>query len=293
MRFPAGSRLGAYELRSLLDAGGMGEVYRGRDTRLGREVAIKVLPEPLAADPGRRQRLNREARAVSALNHPHICTLHDIGSEQGADYLVMELIEGESLATRLTGGALPIAEALKRAIEIADALSAAHRIGIVHRDLKPANVMLTATGAKLLDFGVAVMQSADDAVGAQTLTAPLTEEGAIVGTLPYMAPEQVEGRSVDSRTDIFAFGAVLYEMLTGRRAFAGESRASVVASILKEDPLPATGGPIVSAYGVDRVVRKCLAKDPEARWQTARDLRDELIWLAETAAAPETARTGR
>lgn len=288
MRLAVGARLGAYELRSIVGTGGMGEVYRARDSRLGREVAIKVLPETFAADPGRRQRFNREARAVSSLNHPHICTLHDIGSENGADYLVMELIEGESLEARLIGGALPMSEALKRAIEIADALSAAHRLGIVHRDLKPSNVMLAATGAKLLDFGVAVMQTAGDAEGVPTETAPLTEEGAIVGTLPYMAPEQLEGRGVDSRTDIFAFGALLYEMLTGRRAFVGNSRASVIAAILKEDPSPMKDGVIALPFGLGRVVRKCLAKDPEARWQTARDLRDELTWIAETAAAPDS-----
>src|SRR5262245_52281220 len=292
MPFEAGARLGAYQLLSMLGAGGMGEVYRARDTRLGRDVAIKVLPELSAADPGRRQRFNREARAVSSLSHPHICTLHDVGSEDGAEYLVMELIEGESLANRLLRGPLPIQEALRRAIEIADALSAAHRLGIVHRDLKPANIMLTAAGAKLLDFGVAVIRTAGDSLGMPTETASLTEEGAIVGTLPYMAPEQVEGRTVDSRTDIFAFGALLYEMLTGKRAFVGASRASVIAAILKEDPLSAQVESIANPLGLDRVVRKCLAKDPEARWQTAHALRDELTWIAEAAAAPDLRASG-
>jgi serine/threonine protein kinase len=202
----------------------------------------------------------------------------------------MELLEGQSLASRLVRGALPVQEALKRAIEIADALSAAHRLGIVHRDLKPANVMLTATGAKLLDFGVAVVPPAGGSINVPTETGSLTEEGAIVGRLPYMAPEQLEAQSVDSRTDIFAFGAVLYEMLTGRRAFTGDSRASVMAAILKEHPSPVMGAAIDVPIGLDRVVRKCLAKDPDERWQTARDLRDELIWIAETAVAPASSK---
>ena len=281
MPFSSGTRFGAYELRSVVGKGGMGDVYRARDTRLERDVAIKVLPDHFATDHVRRQRFNLEARAIASLSHPHICSLYDIGSEGGTDYLVMELIEGESLADRLLSGPLSCREALDRATDIADALSAAHRIGLVHRDLKPANVMLTRTGAKLLDFGVAAIRRADEPTNGPTLTAPLTEEGTIVGTLSYMAPEQIERRTVDSRADIFAFGAVLHEMLTGRRAFGGDSRASVIAAILKEDPQPIQSVVVAVPFGLDRVVRKCLAKNPDERWQTASDLRDELIWIAE------------
>src|SRR5262245_5222899 len=287
MPLSVGTHLGAYELRSVVGKGGMGEVYRARDTRLGRDVAIKVLSDAFASDDGRRQRFKREARAISSLNHPHICSLFDVGSQDGADYLVMELIEGESLDQRLLHGPLAPREALQRAIEIADALGVAHRVGIVHRDLKPANVMLTVTGAKLLDFGVAMVSSSSLSTSGVTETAPLTEEGSLVGTLTYMAPEQIEGRDVDARTDIFALGALLYEMVTGKRAFDGHSRANVIAAILKEDPLPLNGDTIAAPFGLDRVVRKCLAKNPDARWQTARDLRDELAWIAEYAASPD------
>ena len=279
MPFESGTRFGAYELRSVVGKGGMGEVYRARDTRLGRDVAIKVLTDHFAADHGRRQRFNTEARAIASLSHPHICSLYDIGSEDGTDYLVMELIEGESLADRLLRGPLSAREALEQSIGIADALRAAHRVGLVHRDLKPANIMLTRTGAKLLDFGVAAIRREGEQTDGSTVTASLTEEGTIVGTLSYMAPEQIEGRRVDARADIFAFGAVLHEMLTGKRAFGGESRASVIAAILKEDPQPIQSDAALP-FGLDRVIRKCLAKDPDDRWQTAGDLRDELIWIA-------------
>ena len=285
MALTPGTRLGSYEIVSLVGAGGMGEVYRGRDMRLGRDVAIKVLPSPAASDPDRRKRLDREARAVSALNHPNICTLHDIGSQDGVDYLVMELVDGESLAARLTRGALPIDQALRYGVEIAEALNAAHRGGIVHRDLKPGNVMLAKTGAKLLDFGLAKAEPSHG-VGDATKTAPLTEDGAILGTLQYMAPEQLEGKAADARTDIFAFGAVLYEMVTGRRAFDKSSQARLVGAILHEASPPIDPAIVRSAWGLDRVVQKCLAKDPDQRWQSAQDLRDELKWIAEGRSTP-------
>ena len=279
MDLAPGTRLGSYEIVSPLGAGGMGEVYRGRDVRLGRDVAIKVLPSATASDPDRRKRLDREARAVSALNHPNICTLHDIGSQDGVDYLVMELVDGESLAARLTRGALPIDQALRCGVEIAEALNAAHRRGIVHRDLKPGNVMLAKTGAKLLDFGLAKAEPSHG-VGDATRTAPLTEDGAILGTLQYMAPEQLEGKPADARTDIFAFGAVLYEMVTGRRAFGGSSQARLIGAILQDQPPPIDPAVARTAYGLDRVVQQCLAKDPDERWQSVQDLRDELKWIA-------------
>ena len=221
MALTFGTRLGAYEILALLGSGGMGEVYRARDTRLDRIVAIKVLPASVAADPDRRQRFDREARTISSLTHPHVCTLHDVGHEDRIAYLVMELLEGQTLAERLTRGALPLEQALQYAIEILDALDGAHRHGIVHRDLKPANVMLTKAGVKLLDFGIAKVV----APGAATAAATLTAEGTLLGTPQYMAPEQLEGRDADVRIDLFAFGAVLYEMLTGHRAFPGESQS--------------------------------------------------------------------
>ena len=284
MPLPAGARLGPYEILSAIGAGGMGEVYRARDLRLDRTVAIKVLPGELSLNPLHRERLLREARAVSNLNHPNICTLHDIGSENGVDYLVMECLEGDTLQQRLNNGPLPLEEALRRAIEIADALDRAHREGVVHRDLKPGNVILTRSGAKLLDFGLAktgagMLRPAAD----ETVTRVLTAQGAIVGTLQYMAPEQLEGKDAGPRADIFAFGAVLYEMLAGRRAFTGDNPASIVASILTAEPLPAPE--ISGSSALDRVIRKCLAKNPDRRWQTAADLRDELEWIASGAAA--------
>src|SRR5215475_2422275 len=237
MTLSAGTRLGPYEILSSLGAGGMGEVYKARDTRLDRTIAIKVLPPHTAERPDVRQRFEREARVVSALNHPHICTLYDIGQEGGRDYLVMEYLNGETLADRLRRGALPLNETLRTASEVADALDRAHRTGIVHRDLKPGNIMLTKDGAKVLDFGLAKMraQSAGAAVSGgsvmQTLTSPLTGEGAIVGTLQYMAPEQLEGQEADARSDIFSFGAVLYEMATGHRPFDARTQAGLIAQI--------------------------------------------------------------
>ena len=230
MALIAGSRLGPYEIQYPLGAGGMGEVYKARDTRLDRTVAIKVLPSHVAADPDLRERFEREARAVAALNHPHICTLHDVGQQDGIDYLVMEYLDGETLAQRLEKGALPLDQVLHYAIQIADALDKAHRQGIVHRDFKPGNIMLTKSGVKLLDFGLAKLAPAAHVgiagmTGAATQTSPLTGQGTILGTLQYMAPEQLEGKEADARTDIFAFGAVVYEMVTGKKAFEGKSQA--------------------------------------------------------------------
>ena len=289
-----GRQLGAFAIEAQIGAGGMGEVYRAKDTRLGRTVAVKILPRDLAADPDRRQRFQREARAVAALNHPNICTIHDVGHADGVDFLVMELVEGESLATRLARGPLPLDQALARAIEIADALDKEHRQGIVHRDLKPGNVMLTKakTGksqeaqAKLLDFGLARVVRDDGALAsvAPTNTSPLTEAGAVLGTLQYMAPEQIEGRPADARTDIFAFGALLYEMLTGQRAFDGASSPAVMANILRGDPpSPAALQPGLPS-ALDWLVRTCLAKDPEGRFASMQDVRLEL----QRAAARDT-----
>ena len=292
MSISRGTRLGPYEIQSVLGAGGMGEVYGAMDTRLGRRVAIKVLPAARAADPERRRRFEQEARAVSALNHPHICTLFDIGSsapgpgaEPPVEYLVMEWVDGETLAQRIGRGALPVGDVLRYGAQMADALAAAHSAGIVHRDLKPANVMLTKAGVKLLDFGLAKLLPAA-AVGPGNLTtmapaaSPVTADGVVLGTVPYMAPEQVEGKEADARSDLFALGAVLYEMATGRRAFEGKSAASVMAAVLERDPPPLSTAAPLAPPALERLVRKCLAKDPSARWQTAADLADELRWIS-------------
>jgi len=285
MPLTTGTRLGPYEIVAPLGAGGMGEVYRARDTRLGREVAVKVLPQHLSADPDLRARLEREARAVSSLNHPHICVLHDVGHQDGTDYLVMEMIEGETLLSRLERGPLPPATLLTTAIEIADALDRAHRSGIVHRDLKPGNIMLTKGGAKLMDFGLARAAEAPVAPGTAVLSQtptqgrPLTAEGSIVGTFQYMAPEQLEGKEVDARTDLFAFGAVLYEMATGRKAFSGKSQASLISSIMSSEPPAITTVAPMTPPALERAVKQCLAKDPDDRWQSAGDLRRELLWI--------------
>jgi len=267
-----GRTLGHYRIEKKLGQGGMGEVYRAVDTRLDRTVAVKILS---AAGADLRARFEREARAVSSLNHPNICTLHDVGREDGVDFLVMELVEGETLARRLESGPMPPAAALRTAIEIAGVLDHAHRAGITHRDLKPATVMLTRTGSKLLDFGLA--KAAPGASAAATTQTFLTAEGVVAGTVPYMAPEQLHGKDADARSDIFAFGAVLYEMLTGQRAFPGDSAASVIAGILEKQPARA-----VSPPAMNRVIERCLAKDPDDRWQSARDLMHELKWLAES-----------
>jgi Tol biopolymer transport system component len=274
----------------------MGEVYRARDKRLERTVAIKILSQ-LSFDPARKQRFEREARAVSSLNHPNICTLHDIGHQDGIDYLVMECMEGETLAKRLEKGPLPIDQVLKVGGQIADALDMAHRSGIVHRDLKPSNIVLTSTGAKLLDFGLAKPTAALVDMAAMTATnaeAPVTERGTIVGTFQYMSPEQVEGRELDGRSDIFSLGAVLYEMVTGQRAFEGKSRLSVASAILEKEPAPITTMKPFAPAAVDHAIRSCLAKDPDDRWQTARDLSHELKWIAASGSqAGSPAVTGR
>jgi len=326
-----GTRLGPYEIDAPIGAGGMGEVYRARDTRLDRVVAIKVILGREMASPAMRERFDREARAIAQLSHPNICTLHDIGHDEGTDFLVMEYLEGETLAARLSrqkvrsprgsksGSALPppalqspagdaaapagmtrtplaLDETLRVATQLADALAAAHRAGIVHRDLKPGNIMLTRGGVKVLDFGLAKLRPSSEQPGLDapktTTELPLTGEGVLLGTVPYMAPEQLEGRSIDARTDIFAFGAIVYEMATGRRAFTGESQASLVAAILDKEPEPISGDQPLTPPGLERLVRKCLAKDPDARWQSASDIADELRWLSTgsgTAVAPPAA----
>ncbi len=289
MPLASGVRLGPYEIESPLGAGGMGEVYKARDTRLNRPVAIKILPAALAGDSTFRDRFEREAKTIASLTHAHICTLHDVGSHDGIDYLVMEYLEGETLATRLDRGALELADAYRIAIEIADALDKAHGANIVHRDLKPGNVMLTKQGAKLLDFGLAKTSTAVGAGAGLSMlpTTPpaLTAEGTILGTFQYMAPEQLEGKEADARTDIFAYGAVLYEMLTGRKAFGGKSHASLISSIMSSQPLPVSGLRTLSPAALDQLVARCLAKDPEDRWQSARDVKGQLTWIAESVPA--------
>jgi len=286
MSLASGTRLGPYEIQAAIGAGGMGEIYRARDTRLGRTVAIKVLPAGVASDPERRRRFEQEARAASALNHPHICVLHDIGREGDVDYLVMEHLEGESLAARLAKGALPADRALQVGIQIADALAAAHKQGIVHRDLKPGNIVLTKTGAKLLDFGLAKLKAPGPSEGVaesslQTEASPATEPGTVFGTLPYMAPEQLEGRDADARSDLFAFGAVLYEMLAGRRAFDGASPASVISAVMTSQPPLLSSFRVLAPPALEHVVRKCLSKDPEERWESAHDVAEELRWISQ------------
>jgi serine/threonine protein kinase/Tol biopolymer transport system component len=259
-------------------------VYRARDTRLERTVAIKILPAHLSADAVRKQRFEREAKAISSLNHPHICVLYDVGHQDGIEYLVMECVEGETLAKRLEKGPLPLEQVLKYGAQIADALDKAHRAGIVHRDLKPGNIMLTVGGAKLLDFGLA---KPTQATSLATLTAtkvesPVTQEGTIVGTFQYMSPEQVEGKEVDGRSDIFSLGAVLYEAVTGKRAFEGKSQLSVASAILEKEPAPISTAKPLTPPALDHAIRKCLAKIPEERWQSASDLASELKWVTES-----------
>lgn len=299
----AGSYLGPYEIVSAIGAGGMGEVYRARDKRLERTVAIKVLAPNLSANSEYRQRFEREARTVAALSHPHICPVYDIGAQDGLDYLVMEYLAGESLAARVAKGPLPLDEALRYAIQVADALDQAHRHGVVHRDLKPGNIMLTKAGAKLLDFGLAKVNEAASAPAGSlsalpTATTPLTGQGFIVGTLQYMAPEQLEGREADPRSDIFAFGLVLYEMIAGRRAFEARSQAAVISSIMSSEAPPLSSLNSAIPPALDHVVATCIAKDPEARWQTAHDVLLQLKWIAEPGSragvpAPVVARRNR
>jgi len=283
-----GQRLGPYEILSAIGAGGMGEVYRARDTRLDRVVAIKVLPAHLADKPDLRERFEREARTIASLNHPHICTLHDIGRQDGIEFLVMEYLEGETLAQRLLKGPLPLDQVLQFAIEISDALDKAHRKGVTHRDLKPGNIMLTKAGTKLLDFGLAKLKQETAPVNVNlsklsTAGPAITAQGTILGTLQYMAPEQVEGKTeqIDARADIFAFGAVVYEMATGKKAFEGQSSASVMAKILEADPPSMMSLQPMTPPQLDRVVKTCLSKAPDERWQTASDLCRELKWMAQ------------
>jgi len=283
-----GRRLGPYEILSAIGAGGMGEVYRARDTRLDRIVAVKILPEHFAGRAELRERFEREAKTIASLNHSHICTLFDTGHQDGIDFLVMEYLEGETLAQRLQKGALPLQQVLQYAIEIADALDKAHRKGVTHRDLKPGNIMLTKSGAKLLDFGLAKLrqETAPPNISLSklpTVGEAITAQGTILGTLQYMAPEQLEGRTeqIDGRTDIFAFGVVVYEMATGKKAFEGRSQASLIAAILEREPPPMSSLQPMTPPALDRVAKRCLAKDRDDRWQTARDLELELRWIAE------------
>src|SRR5438552_923994 len=296
MTLAIGARLGPYEIQSPLGVGGMGEVYKARDTRLDRTVAIKILPESLAADPQFRERFDREARAISHLTHPHVCVLHDIGHQDGTDFLVLEYLEGETLAERLKRGALPLDQALSLAIQIASALGQAHRAGITHRDLKPGNVMVTKAGAKLLDFGLA--KTAAPAVSGAGLsmlpTTPrgITAQGTILGTFQYMAPEQVEGKEADARSDIFSIGVVVYEMVTGKRAFEGSSAASVVAAILEREPPTMSSLQPLTPVALDHIVSRCLAKDPDERWQNASDVMRELKWIVDAGLLDVTVTKG-
>jgi Tol biopolymer transport system component len=296
MTLTAGTRLGPYRIEAPLGAGGMGEVYKATDTRLNRLVAIKVLREALSSDSQFRQRFEREARAISSLSHPHICTLHDVGNQDGVEFLVMEYLDGETLADRLKRGPLPIEQAVSYSAEIADALNKAHGCGIVHRDLKPGNVMLTKTGAKLLDFGLAKTDAARGPGAMETRLRtspapvgeqePLTGQGAILGTFQYMAPEQLEGRQADARTDIWAFGCMVYEMVTARHAFEAASQASLIAAILERDPPPLSTAQSSAPSALEHIVRRCLAKAPDDRWQSAADIHHELAWIAERRSEP-------
>jgi serine/threonine protein kinase len=273
MALKPGTQLGPYEILSLIGAGGMGEVYKARDTRLDRIVALKVLSGQLAQRPEARERFEREARTIANLNHPNICVLYDIGHQDGTDFLVMEYLEGETLAQHLQKGPLPLDQVLRYAIEIADALYHAHRSGVTHRDIKPANIMITKGGSKTLDFGLAKLKQevAPNVPASQIPTAglSLTAHGTIVGTVQYMAPEQVEGKTdeVDARTDIFSFGATVYEMATGKKAFEGKSQASVMAAILALEPPPMSSLQPMMPPALDHVVKRCLSKEPEKRWQ--------------------------
>jgi len=337
MSLGAGTRLGPYEISTPIGSGGMGDVYRARDSRLGRDVAVKVLPAAMAGDPDRQARFEREARVVASLSHPHICAIYDVGRQDAGDasieFLVMELLEGETLAERLArcsgrsapgagaaaatprprrgsssgtasgsdvasagaarGRALPLDETLRIATELAEALGAAHRAGIVHRDLKPSNVMLTKPGVKVLDFGLAKLHEQSPAASVEyaTATAPLTDVGVVMGTIPYMAPEQVQGHDVDARADLFAFGAILYEMMTGTRAFAADSQAGLIAALLDQQPPPITAVIPSAPRSIERVVQRCLEKDPDDRWQSAQDLAAELNWIEQSLRQPESGAT--
>jgi serine/threonine protein kinase/WD40 repeat protein len=308
MALSSGTRLGPYEILTPLGAGGMGEVYRAKDTRLDRTVAIKVLPAHLSSDPELKQRMEREAKAISALQHSNICTLYDIGTQDGTNFLVMEYLEGQTLAERLGKGPLPLDQVLKIATEIAQALEMAHQQGITHRDLKPANVMLTKAGAKLMDFGLAKPELSSASKAVETFTpstptmnlasltaaaSPLTQKGTIVGTFQYMAPELLQGGEADARSDLFSFGCVLYEMATGRRAFEGKSQLSVFTAILEKDPEPISASQPLAPPMLDRVVRACLAKDPADRFQSAHDVAMDLRWMTDSAPAESEKRSRR
>ena len=306
MGLTPGTKLGPYEVQAPLGAGGMGEVYRARDTRLERTVAIKVLPHHLSSNPDLKQRFEREARSISSLNHSRICILHDVGHQDGVDFLVMEYLDGETLVERLRNGPLPLKEALRIGIEVCEALEAAQRVGIVHRDLKPGNIMLTKSGAKLMDFGLAKsattpgsqsasapLLSAAKTMSEATPLSPLTTAGTVIGTIQYMAPEQIEGKEADARSDLFALGAVLYEMVTGKRPFEGKSQISVASAILEKDPEPMRTMKPLTPVAFEHVVETLLAKDPEARFQSAHDVRLELDWIGKnlpqlTGSAAET-----
>jgi serine/threonine protein kinase/Tol biopolymer transport system component len=286
MALAPGTHLGPYEIVGPLGVGGMGEVYRARDVRLERTVAIKILSAQFSSDPIQKQRFEREAKTISGLNHPHICVLFDVGTHNGIDYLVMECVEGETLAKRLDKGPLPLDQVLKYGMQIADALNKAHRNAVVHRDLKPGNIMLTPAGAKLLDFGLAkavVPVGTDAALTLATQNSPVTEQGTIVGTFHYMSPEQIEGKELDGRSDIFSLGSVLYEMLTGKRAFEGKSQLSVASAILEKEPAPLLAAKPLTPPALGHAINRCLAKDPDERWQSASDIKNELLWVGQSS----------
>ena len=301
MTLAAGKKLGPYEVLGPLGAGGMGEVYRAKDTRLDRTVAIKVLPMHLSADSDAKARFDREARSISSLSHPNICHLYDVGHQDGTDFLVMEFLEGETLASRILKGPLSTEQVLKIGGEICDGLQKAHKTGVVHRDLKPANIMLTKTGAKLMDFGLAKSTQAvappsssmTSPLMSPTPSGPLTQAGTIVGTFQYMSPEQVEGKEADARSDIFSLGAVFFEMATGKRAFEGKTTASVIAAILERDPPPVSSIQPNSPLMLDRLVKTCLAKDPDDRWQTAHDVKLQLQSIGEVGSQLLTHASGQ
>ncbi len=304
MALASGTRLGPYEVISAIGAGGMGEVYKARDTRLDRSVAIKILSSEVADDAERRARFEREARAVAMLDHPNVCGIFDIGHADGIHYLVMPYLEGETLAARLAKGALPFAEAMRIAIDLCNALHSAHKVGVTHRDLKPANVFLVrrgrATEVKLLDFGLAKLRPSSGAISLSTMehqaTTQGTTRGTLLGTFHYMSPEQLEGRDADARSDVWALGVVIYEMITGAKPFSGESAASVIGSILKDQPSPPSSRQPLTPQALDRVIDACLAKDPDERWQSAADLSRELQWIGtgdRTSSAPARTATNR
>ncbi|MCU1296628.1 MAG: serine/threonine protein kinase, partial [Acidobacteriaceae bacterium] len=296
MALTPGTKLGPYEIQSAIGAGGMGEVYCARDTRLDRTVAVKILPSHLSDNPEAKERFDREARSISSLSHPNICHLYDVGAQDGTSYLVMEYLEGETLADRLHKGSLPPEQFFKIANEICEGLEKAHRSGVIHRDVKPGNIMLTKSGTKLMDFGLAKLAPATAApASGPTITMstpapshPLTAQGTLVGTFQYMSPEQLEGRDLDGRTDIFSLGAVLYEMWTGVRAFQGKTQLSVASAIMEREPAPPSAIKPLTPVNLDHIVMRCLAKDRDERWQTARDLASELRWTHESGSQSTT-----